>query len=89
MLQLILFSPDSIVPSGAKLLSSTSILPVFYVYSYPQRNTTSSDKSDKGQTVPLISLPSPLHLPCISLATKGKNQRLCLTIFKKSVRYSR
>ena len=35
MLQLILFSPDSIVPSGAKLLSSISILPVFYVYSYP------------------------------------------------------
>lgn len=35
MLQLILFSPDSIVPSGAALLSSISILPVFYVYSYP------------------------------------------------------
>ena len=35
MLQLILFSPDSIVPSGAKLLSSISILPVFYVYSTP------------------------------------------------------
>lgn len=52
MLQLILFSPDSIVPSGAKLLSSISILPVFYVYSTPSETQPLADQGD-GSTDPV------------------------------------
>ena len=33
----------------------------------------------------ILSLSSPFHVPCISLATKGKNQRSCLTIFNKNL----
>ena len=68
MLQLILFSPDSIVPSGAKLLSSTSILPVFYVYSTPNETQPLVTRV----TGTFLSLSSPFHLPCISLATSSK-----------------
>ena len=68
MLQLILFSPDSIVPSGAALLSSISILPVFYVYSYPNETQPLVTRVSRDR----LSLSSPFHLPCISLATSSK-----------------
>ena len=58
MLQLILFSPDSIVPSGAALLSSISILPVFYVYSYPNETQPLVTRVSRDR----LSLSSPFQL---------------------------
>lgn len=79
MLQLILFSPDSIVPSGAALLSSISILPVFYVYSYPNETQPLVTRVTRDR----LSLSSPFHVPCISLATNDEIRSSCLTIFNQ------
>ncbi len=91
MLQLILFSPDSIVPSGAALsyaracsrstmleydsallsLNRSLIchLQVFYlysmVYSYPNETQPLVTRVTRDR----LSLSSPFHLPCISLAS--------------------
>lgn len=72
MLQLILFSPDSIVPSGAKLLSSISILPVFYVYSTPsetQPHTCCLAPCSVEFSVPLGEMAQAL--------AQGSNELLC------------
>ena len=63
MLQLILFSPDSIVPSGAALLSSICILPVFYVYSTPNETQPLVTRVSRDRLLKIYNTPCTFRAP--------------------------